>query len=208
MKFNKDILKLYMITDINYMDERESVLKAVKSGATCVQYRAKNTDTKQMIEVAKDLKKICNHHNVPLIINDRLDIALAIQADGIHIGQDDMPIEIVKKYASNMIIGVSASNIEQALIAEKKGADYIGAGAIFSTQTKKDANYMGIESLKDLMKKIKIPVAAIGGINLKNIKKVLKTNIDGVCIISALLCSKDIEKTTKEFLKIIEEEHI
>lgn len=120
MKFNKDILKLYMITDINYMDERESVLKAVKSGATCVQYRAKNTDTKQMIEVAKDLKKICNHHNVPLIINDRLDIALAIQADGIHIGQDDMPIEIVKKYASNMIIGVSASNIEQALIAEKK----------------------------------------------------------------------------------------
>ncbi|UYO98947.1 thiamine phosphate synthase [Oceanotoga sp. DSM 15011] len=208
MKFNKDILKLYMITDINYMDERESVLKAVKSGATCVQYRAKNTDTKQMIEVAKDLKKICNHHNVPLIINDRLDIALAIQADGIHIGQDDMPIEIVKKYASNMIIGVSASNIEQALIAEKKGADYIGAGAIFSTQTKKDANYMGIESLKDLMKKIKIPVAAIGGINLKNIKEVLKTNIDGVCIISALLCSKDIEKTTKEFLKIIEEEHI
>ncbi|MDO7976058.1 thiamine phosphate synthase [Oceanotoga teriensis] len=208
MKFNKDILKLYMITDINYMDERESVLKAVKSGATCVQYRAKNTDTKQMIEVAKDLKKICNHHNVPLIINDRLDIALAIQADGIHIGQDDMPIEIVKKYASNMIIGVSASNIEQALIAEKKGADYIGAGAVFSTQTKKDANYMGIESLKELMKKIKIPVAAIGGINLKNIKEVLKTNIDGVCIISALLCSKDIEKTTKEFLKIIEEEHI
>lgn len=208
MKFNKEILKLYMITDINYMDERESVLKAVKSGATCVQYRAKNTDTKQMIEVAKDLKKICNHHNVPLIINDRLDIALAIQADGIHIGQDDMPIEIVKKYASNMIIGVSASNIEQALIAEKKGADYIGAGAVFSTQTKKDANYMGIESLKELMKKIKIPVAAIGGINLKNIKEVLKTNIDGVCIISALLCSKDIEKTTKEFLKIIEEEHI
>lgn len=208
MKFNKDILKLYMITDSNYMDERESVLKAVKSGATCVQYRAKNTDTKQMIEVAKDLKKICNHHNVPLIINDRLDIALAIQADGIHIGQDDMPIEIVKKYASNMIIGVSASNIEQALIAEKKGADYIGAGAVFSTQTKKDANYMGIESLKELMKKIKIPVAAIGGINLKNIKEVLKTNIDGVCIISALLCSKDIEKTTKEFLKIIEEEHI
>ncbi|PWJ84365.1 thiamine-phosphate diphosphorylase [Oceanotoga teriensis] len=208
MKFNKEILKLYMITDSNYMDERESVLKAVKSGATCVQYRAKNTDTKQMIEVAKDLKKICNHHNVPLIINDRLDIALAIQADGIHIGQDDMPIEIVKKYASNMIIGVSASNIEQALIAEKKGADYIGAGAVFSTQTKKDANYMGIESLKELMKKIKIPVAAIGGINLKNIKEVLKTNIDGVCIISALLCSKDIEKTTKEFLKIIEEEHI
>jgi thiamine-phosphate pyrophosphorylase len=173
-----------------------------------VQYRAKNTCTKKMVEIAKDLKKICNDYNVPLIINDRLDVALAIEADGIHVGQEDMPIEIVKKYAQDMIVGVSASNIKEALEAEKKGADYIGAGTIFPTKTKKDANYMGLETLNTLMKKMKIPVVAIGGINLNNLKEVLKTNVDGVCVISALLCSENMEKTTKEFIKIIEEEKI
>jgi thiamine-phosphate pyrophosphorylase len=208
MKFNKNTLKLYMITDNQYMPEKESVLKAVKNGATCVQYRAKNTSTKKMVEIAKDLKKICNDYNVPLIINDRLDVALAVKADGIHVGQEDMPIEIVKKYAQDMIVGVSASNIKEALEAEKKGADYIGAGTIFPTKTKKDANYMGLETLNTLMKKMKIPVVAIGGINLNNLKEVLKTNVDGVCVISALLCSENMEKTTKEFIKIIEEEKI
>jgi thiamine-phosphate pyrophosphorylase len=208
MKFNKNTLKLYMITDNQYMPEKESVLKAVKNGATCVQYRAKNTCTKKMVEIAKDLKKICNDYNVPLIINDRLDVALAVKADGIHVGQEDMPIEIVKKYAQDMIVGVSASNIKEALEAEKKGADYIGAGTIFPTKTKKDANYMGLETLNTLMKKMKIPVVAIGGINLNNLKEVLKTNVDGVCVISALLCSENMEKTIKEFIKIIEEEKI
>jgi thiamine-phosphate pyrophosphorylase len=107
-----------------------------------------------------------------------------------------------------MIVGVSASNIKEALEAEKKGADYIGAGTIFPTKTKKDANYMGLETLNTLMKKMKIPVVAIGGINLNNLKEVLKTNVDGVCVISALLCSENMEKTTKEFIKIIEEEKI
>ena len=198
--------KLYLVTDRGLLAGRdlcEAVEKAVEGGVTLVQLREKDTSTLEFYNEALKLKEILNKHKVPLIINDRLDIALAIDADGLHIGQDDMPLEVARKLlGENKIIGVSTGTVEEALLAEKAGADYLGVGAVFTTTTKDDAGTVTLEELKRIKEVVSIPVVAIGGINLVNASKAIETGIDGISVVSAILCKEDIKAAAEELVKL------
>ncbi|MDO4673463.1 MAG: thiamine phosphate synthase, partial [Porphyromonadaceae bacterium] len=166
-------------------DLYQCVEESIKGGANIVQLREKDLGTRDFFDRAVKIKEICHKHNVAMVINDRIDIALAVDADGVHLGQSDMPIEIAKKLIGyNKIIGISAGNLEEAKEAEKNGADYIGVGAVFATSTKKDADGIGRETLKEITDKVSIPVLAIGGIKVENMDYLKGTNIDGICVIS------------------------
>ncbi|HIC87299.1 MAG TPA: thiamine phosphate synthase, partial [Aquificae bacterium] len=134
----------------------------------------------------------------------RLDVALAVGADGVHVGQEDMPVDIVKEIAPNLIVGISASNLREALEGEKKGADYIGAGSVFPTRTKENAKLLGLEGLREIVENVHIPVVAIGGINHENVKEVLKVGVDGVAVISAIVGAEDVVEATRRMREIIE----
>lgn len=200
MKYNIDY-KLYLVTDRNILkniDICTAVEDAIKGGVTVVQIREKDIKTLDFYNVAKKIKDVTDKYNIPLIINDRIDIALAINTDGVHLGQDDMPCSIARRIlGKDKIIGISASTLEEALKAEKDGADYIGVGAIFSTNTKKDADDVSIETLKEIKRKVSIPVVAIGGINRENVTLLKETNIDGVAVISDILGREDIYASAK-----------
>lgn len=176
---------LYLITDPVY--DKEKVISALKGRVDLLQLREKNLSTKQFYNKALELKEICLQFNTLLIINDRLDIALAIDADGLHIGQDDLDIKICKRLFPNKIIGVSVTSYEEALLAEENGASYIGVGAMFKTNTKEDAKYVELEELRKIKDNISIPVVCIGGINLENAKQLLDYNVDGLAICSDIL---------------------
>lgn len=196
---------LYFITDRDTLHEDydffQSVEDAILGGATLVQLREKTLDTKDFYEVALKVKEICHKYNVPLIINDRLDIALAIDADGIHVGQDDMPMTVIRDIiGDNKIIGVSATTYEQALKAYNDGADYLGVGAMYSTNTKTDANMTSLDELKKIRDNISIPIVVIGGINENTIPDFKNLNIDGLAIVSAITSKKDIVKAS-EYIK-------
>ncbi len=196
--FNKKIL--YAITDENLLKENfvEKVEKALKSGVDIIQYRAKKKDAKDMIEEAIMLKKLCVKYNVPLIINDRVDVALAIDADGVHVGQEDIPVLYVRKMVgNNKIVGLSTKNLRQVEEANKLPVDYIGFGSIFPTNTKEDAKVAGLENLKEAVKISLQPVVAIGGIKENNIEEVLKTGCDGVAVVSAIFAGENTEEKTK-----------
>lgn len=198
-------LSLYLCTDRNLTNGKtleNCVESAIKGGVTAVQVREKNCSDLKFFQVAISMKKITEKYKIPLIINDRVDIALAVNADGVHIGQDDLPCEVVKKIVGEKIIGVSVSTVEQALNAEKFGADYLGVGAIFPTSTKDDANAVSIEALKKICDSVKIPVVAIGGINLSNLSELKATNIAGVAVVSAIISAENPEITAKEMIKI------
>lgn len=201
MKSNIDY-KLYLVTDRNILKNTnicKAVEEAIKGGVTVVQIREKNIKTLEFYDVAKKIKKVTDKYNIPLIINDRIDIALAINSHGVHLGQDDMPCSVARKIlGSDKIIGISASTLEEALKAEKDGADYIGVGAIFKTNTKKDADDVSIEQLKEIKNKVSIPVVAIGGIKSDNLTLLKETNIDGVAVISDILGKDDIYSSTKD----------
>lgn len=200
MKHNIDY-KLYLVTDRNILKNTDictAVEDAIKGGVTVVQIREKDIKTLDFYNVAKKIKDVTDKYNIPLIINDRIDIALAINTDGVHLGQDDMPCSIARRIlGKDKIIGISASTLEEALKAEKDGADYIGVGAIFSTNTKKDADDVSIETLKEIKRKVSIPVVAIGGINRENVTLLKETNIDGVVVISDILGREDIYTSAK-----------
>lgn len=200
MKSNIDY-KLYLVTDRNILKNTnicKAVEEAIKGGVTVVQIREKNIKTLEFYDVAKKIKKVTDKYNIPLIINDRIDIALAINSHGVHLGQDDMPCSVARKILGNdKIIGISASTLEEALKAEKDGADYIGVGAIFKTNTKKDADDVSIEQLKEIKNKVSIPVVAIGGIKSDNLTLLRGTNIDGVAVISDILGKDDIYNSAK-----------
>ncbi|WP_024614511.1 thiamine phosphate synthase [Clostridium sp. Ade.TY] len=200
MKHNIDY-KLYLVTDRNILKNTDictAVEDAIKGGVTVVQIREKDIKTLDFYNVAKKIKGVTDKYNIPLIINDRIDIALAINTDGVHLGQDDMPCSIARRIlGKDKIIGISASTLEEALKAEKDGADYIGVGAIFSTNTKKDADDVSIETLKEIKRKVSIPVVAIGGINRENVTLLKETNIDGVAVISDILGREDIYTSAK-----------
>jgi thiamine-phosphate pyrophosphorylase len=199
-------MRLYAITDRMWLNGKTlmyQVEQALKGGSTCIQLREKNLDDKSFLEESYKIKKLCKKYKVPFIINDNLEIALKCAADGIHIGQNDMEIKKVKKIIEdNMILGVSVETVEQALIAEKEGADYLGVGAVFNTSTKSDANSVSHKTLKDICDNVKIPVVVIGGINKKNMKQLSGIGIDGVALISAIFSVDDIEKECKELLEI------
>ena len=198
---------LYFITDSNLTKKTviDDVKAAIKGGVNIIQYREKGASTKQMLKEAAEIKKLCQKNNIIFLINNRIDIALAVDADGVHIGQDDMPYETARKLlGKNKIIGVTTHNIEESVEAEKIGADYIGLSPIFLTSTKADAGKAcGPEMIKKVKSNVKIPIAAIGGINESNVGQVLKAGGKNIAIISAILTKEDVETAVKEFIKII-----
>ncbi len=202
MKFNKKMLLLYAITDRAFIGRQtlyEQVEDALKGGITMLQLREKTLDTGDFIKEAEEIKTLCRKYNVPLIINDRLDVALAVGADGIHVGIDDMPIEKIRTLTgSDFIIGATAKTIEQAKAAEYAGADYLGAGAVFTSPTKKNAVRITKEQLSEICSSVNIPTAAIGGICLKNICMLKGSGAEGIAVVSDIFASKDIQKHTFE----------
>ena len=200
----RERLKLYVITDRRLIDEITGAREALEGGATAIQLRIKNTSTREMIEVGKKIRKLCDDFGALFFVNDRLDVALATNADGIHVGKEDMPVYIVREIAPNLIVGASARNPQEAKDAEKQGAHYIGAGSVFPTVSKDDAIVTGLETLRLIVESVSIPVVAIGGINHSNVREVMKTGVDGVAVISAIMGAKDIRKAAREMLLIIE----
>lgn len=202
MSIDKRILRLYAVTDRTWLGGRtlyEDVEKALKGGVTLLQLREKNMSTDDFINSAKEIKSLCEIYNVPLIINDNVEVAKAVNADGVHIGQDDMPAHEARKLLGNSkIIGVTAKTVKQAQKAEKDGADYLGSGAIFGTTTKDDAKKMDIHTLKSITNSVNIPVVAIGGIDSDNVLELKGTGIVGTAVVSGIFAQNDIEKTTKD----------
>ncbi len=203
MKSFKD-KKIYLVTDyrIPFDELLKKVEEALKAGVKLVQYRDKNVSSKLMCERGKKLFDLCKKYNSIFLVNDRVDIAMAIDADGVHIGQDDMDCKLARKLLGrDKIIGVSTKTLEESKKAVEDGADYLGCGAIYSTDTK-DTNILSINSLKEIKKNISIPIYGIGGINTENITNELKELLDGVAVVTAILNSHNINKTINEF-KII-----
>lgn len=196
---------MYLITDESSCLGKniyECVEESIRGGANLIQLREKNMPTRDFFNRAVKLKEICRKHNVPFVINDRIDIALAVEADGVHLGQSDMPIEIAKKILGyDKIVGISAGNMKEAISAQKSGADYVGVGAVFTTDTKEDADYISKEILCKMTDTLHIPVLAIGGIKLDNLDYFEDTGIDGICVISDILKNDDCKKRTEKLLE-------
>lgn len=198
--------ELYLVTDyrIPFNELLEKTEKALKGGATIVQYRAKNMDTKDMCNEALELRKLCEKYNALFLVNDRIDVALAVEAHGVHIGQDDMPLSLARKILpKGLVIGVTVHNREEAIKAIKEGADNLGVGALFSTNSKDDATLMNMEILKEIRSISNIPLYGIGGINTDNLTEEHLKVLEGVAVISALLNSDDVEEKAKEFLRVL-----
>ena len=200
----KEKLKLYVITDRRLKDEILTARESLEGGATAIQMRIKNASTREMIKVGKELRKLTKEYGALFFVDDRVDVALAVNADGVQVGPDDMPVTLVKEIAPNLIIGASVYSLNGATRAEKDGADYLGAGAVFPTSTKKDARYLGLEGLKEILKSVKIPVVAIGGINHENVEDVLKLGVDGIAVISSIVGAPDVKKATRDMRRIID----
>jgi len=201
---------LYLVTDRGLARGRktlEIVQSAVAGGVTCVQLREKDCSTLEFIEQALTIKKFLKARGVPLIINDRLDVALAVGADGVHLGQTDMPLEMAKKIAGrSMLIGISAESLQDAIEAEQGGADYIGASPIYATPTKTDtAPPLGIEGLRAIKNKVNIPLVGIGGLNATNSAEVIRNGADGVAVVSAIVAADDPEIAARNLKRIITE---
>lgn len=198
-------LSLYLVTDNS--DDEEKFLKtieeAILGGVTVVQIREKTADTLDFYNLALKVKEITTKYDVDLIINDRVDVALAIDADGVHVGQSDMPCDVTRRLiGEDKILGVSAATIEEAKKAEKDGADYIGTGAVFPTATKDDAPSITKKDLADIVKSINIPVVAIGGITLENASELTDTGISGLSVVSAIMGADNPKKASEELLNI------
>ena len=199
---------VYLVTDRDLMSTEtleEAVEQAIKGGCTLIQLREKNCSSLDFYNTAVNVKKITDKYNVPLLINDRLDIALAVHADGVHVGQSDLPCSVVRKIiGENKIIGVSAGNLKDALKAQEDGADYIGVGAMYATGTKKDADPTSMEELKKIRENVSIPIVVIGGINKDRVKDFDGIGIDGLAIVSAIIAKKDICKAASEIKDMFE----
>ena len=197
--------KIYLVTDEKACLEKDfyaCIEEAIKGGVKIVQLREKKISTKDFYEKALKVKEICKNYGVLFIINDRLDIAQAVGADGVHLGQSDMPIEEARKILKDkFLIGATARNIEEAKRAELLGADYIGSGAIFGTSTKDNAKKLEMEDLKKIVNSVKIPVFAIGGININNVWMLKNIGLQGICSVSGILSEKDCKKAVENILK-------
>ena len=201
----KEDLLLYAVTDRHWLSGEtlyDQVEKALKGGATFIQLREKNLDDESFYKEAVEIQALCKKYHVPFVINDNVDIAVKINADGVHVGQSDMEaLDVRAKLGSDKIIGVSAQTVEQALLAEKHGADYLGVGAVFPTGSKDDADDVSHETLKAICDAVNIPVIAIGGITYENVTELSGTGIVGIAVISAIFGAGDIEKAARD-LKI------
>jgi len=204
MFMNREALRLYLVTN-RYQDSLESFLEKVetacRSGVTIVQLREKNLTTNQYYQLAKQVKEITDAYQVPLIIDDRLDVCLAVDAAGLHIGDDELPVSVARQVLGpEKILGVTAKTVKRALEAEEGGADYLGTGAIFPTTTKENAPITLISTLKTICQRVAIPVVAIGGLTSENIGQLIGTGIAGVAVVRDLMQAEDIEAKTQAFL--------
>ena len=201
---NREALRLYLVTN-RYQDSLESFLEKVetacRSGVTIIQLREKNLTTNQYYQLAKQVKEITDAYQVPLIIDDRLDVCLAVDAAGLHIGDDELPVSVARKVLGpEKILGVTAKTVKRALEAEEGGANYLGTGAIFPTTTKENAPITLISTLKTICQTVAIPVVAIGGLTSENIDQLAETGIAGVAVVRDLMQAEDIEAKAHAFL--------
>ncbi len=202
MNCDKKDLLLYAVTDRHWLNGRklsDVVKESLDGGVTFVQLREKELEEDKFLEEAKELKELCKEYKVPFVINDNVDIAIAMDADGVHVGQSDMEAGNVRaKLGPDKIIGVSAQTVEQAVLAQQRGADYLGVGAVFPTGSKDDAVEVSHETLKAICEAVSIPVIAIGGISSENVKELAGSGIVGIAVISAIYAAKDIKKAAEE----------
>ena len=210
MKLKNIDYSLYLVTDRGLARGRstlEIVSAAVKGGATVVQLREKNCSTREFIEQAMNIKDFLKTHSVPLVINDRVDVAQAVKADGVHLGQTDMPLEMAKGILGDtMIIGISTESVQDGIEAEKGGADYLGVSPIYATPTKTDtAPPLGLEGLLEISKAVNLPLVGIGGLSRNNAAEVIRSGADGVAVVSAIVAADDPETAARELKKIITE---
>ena len=207
MKCDKKDLLLYAVTDRRWLGGRrlaDQVEEALKGGVTFVQLREKDLDEERFLEEAREIKKLCGRYGVPFVINDNVDIAQAVDADGVHVGQSDMEAGDVRaRLGQDKIIGVSAQTVEQALLAESRGADYLGVGAVFATGSKADASEVDHETVKAICQAVHIPVIAIGGITRENVGALTGTGVCGVAVISAIFAQEDVEEGTRKLKEAV-----
>jgi len=198
---------LYLVTDRRWLGERTlwyGVEEAIRGGVTLVQLREKEISSKEYLELAQRVKEVTDRHGIPLIINDRIDIAMAIDADGVHLGPEDLPIPLARRLLGNgKIIGASAASVDEALLFQAQGADYLGVGALFPTATKQGTEKVGLEELRRIKAAVHIPVVAIGGINAKNAGPVMETGVDGVAVVSAIMDQTDIREAARRLLHLL-----
>lgn len=199
----KQQMILYAVTDSRWTTKdytlEMQIEDALKGGVTLLQLREKNMATKELAELGKRVKAICDRYGVPMLIDDDVQAAYICKADGVHVGQKDMsPTEVRRILGDNAIVGVTAKTVEQALKAQSEGASYIGTGAAFPTGTKKDTYVISRDTIREICDSLKIPVVAIGGIDYENVLKLKETHIDGVAVVSAVFANKDIETGTKK----------
>lgn len=208
MKCDKRYMLLYAVTDRAWTGEQtlyEQVEAALKGGVTCVQLREKELDETAFLQEAKDICALCRRYGVPFIVNDNVDVAIACQAAGIHVGQEDMAAGKVRRRVGDaMLLGVSVHTVEEARRAVRNGADYLGLGAVFPTSTKTDVDQMTNETLRAICDAVDVPVVAIGGINRGNLLKLSGSGVDGVALVSAIFSAEDIEDTCRKLRLLAE----
>ena len=208
MKFSTEMLRLYAVTDRSWLRGQmlfEQVEQALSGGTTLVQLREKEMDEDAFLREAVDMAKLCHRYGVPLLINDNVDIAMHSGADGVHVGQDDMAADAVRRIlGADMILGVTAKTVEQAVRAQEAGADYLGSGAVFGSLTKLNAKPMTKELLTSICHAVSIPVVAIGGVDRHNILELAGTDIAGVAVVSGVFAAEDIEKECRYLLEMAE----
>ena len=209
MKCDRSMLLLYAVTDRAWTGKKtllQQVEEALSGGATCIQLREKELPEEEFRQEALAVKELCRRYHVPFLINDNVELAVSCGADGVHVGQSDMEAgKVREKLGPDKIIGVSCKNVEQALLAKKHGADYLGVGAMYPTGTKKDATAVTPEALSAICQAVDIPVVAIGGINKDRLEPLKGTGVDGVAVVSAIFAAEDIEKATRELKEAVRE---
>lgn len=214
MKFTKDEIRramlLYAVTDRSWLKEGQSLTsvceEVLAGGATLLQIREKDLAPDAFEAEAAELKALCARHRLPYVVNDSVEIALAIDADGVHVGQSDiMGRDIRAMIGENKILGISAGTVEEAVAAQRAGADYIGVGAVFGTSTKKNARNMTVEKLKEIRSAVSIPVVAIGGINAGNLRELRGSGVDGIAVVSAIFAAENPGKATAQLLTLAKE---
>ena len=203
MRFDKDDLLLYAVTDRTWLGPGETLDQAVeaalKGGTTFVQLREKHLDEDAFLEEARQLKILCRQYGVPFVVNDNVEIAMAADADGVHVGQDDMEAgDVRRKIGPSKILGVSVQTVEQALLAQERGADYLGVGAVFATGSKDDADDVSHDTLQAICEAVDIPVVAIGGITRENVQQLIGRGLAGIAVISAIFAQDDIQKAAED----------
>lgn len=205
----REKLKLYAITDSSWLNGdtlAHQVELAIAGGATIVQLREKNKSKEELKDLALEIKSVCNRYKVPFIVNDDVELAKEIDADGVHVGQDDASVKSARQIlGADKIVGATAKTIEQAQIAQEQGADYLGSGAVFGSTTKKDALPMTMELLNEICNSVQIPVVAIGGIDATNISQLKGTDIAGAAVVSGIFAQQNIEKAAEQLSRLLDE---